>query len=253
MRLDAHDGSFPDGHRTYDIFVGEHDGRLGCLWASVIEPAPVAQLRALIVHDGWPLSSTLGALLPCVRQSLRAAGVTTLAFVGVERWVLDGLAANGFTHTNTVITLQKSDWNVPSSGNRAAILRPVSASDCQAILDIDCQAFRPLWRNTALTLSEFMSNPYFCVAELDQQLVGYAHASLIGRHGHLTRIAVHPRYQGRQIGVRLLADAVRFFQRQRVFGITVNTQQDNARARRLYRWFGFVPLGQEAEVWTITP
>lgn len=241
-------------HRTYDIHVGERRGQIGCLWASVIEPAPVAQLRALVVHDDWPLPDTLGVLLPCVRHSLRQAGVTTLAFVGLERWLLEGLAANGFAQANAIVTMQKSGWDTPSLGNRAAVVRPVTEPDLNEIVEIDRQAFVPLWRNTPLTLAESMrACPYFCVAEIERQVVGYAYASLTGRHGHLTRIAVHPRYQGQQVGVRLLADVIRFFRGQRVFGVTVNTQQDNTRARRLYEWFGFGLLGQEAEVWAIRP
>jgi len=168
--------------------------------------------------------------------------------------VLKSLAANGFAQTNTVVTLQKNGWDIPAPGNSRAIVRPVREQDVPDLLEIDRQAFIPLWRNTALTLAECMQTyPYFCVAEIERQVAGYAYASLIGRHGHLTRIAVHPRYQGQQIGVRLLADVIHFFRDQRVFGITVNTQQDNARSRRLYEWFGFVLLGQEAEVWTLEP
>ena len=180
--------------------------------------------------------------------------MTTLAFVGVEKWLSSGLAANGFAHTNTVVTLQKNGWDIPAPGNPRTIVRPVTKQDVPDLLEIDRRAFIPLWRNTPLTLAEFMqASPHFCVAEVEQQVAGYAYASLAGRHGHLTRIAVHPRYQGQQIGVRLLADIVHFFSQQRVFGMTVNTQQDNVRSRRLYEWFGFVLLGQEAEVWTTVP
>jgi ribosomal protein S18 acetylase RimI-like enzyme len=59
---------------------------------------------------------------------------------------------------------------------------------------------------------------------------------------------VHPRYQGQRIGVRLLAEAIRRLEAAGAYGITLNTQQDNQRALRLYRWFGFRSLGQEAEV-----
>jgi ribosomal-protein-alanine N-acetyltransferase len=79
-------------------------------------------------------------------------------------------------------------------------------------------------------------------------VVGYACASLEGRYGHLTRVAVYPDYRGAGVGVRLLAETMSFFRTQRVFGITLNTQQDNRRARRLYEWFGFSPLGREAYV-----
>jgi ribosomal-protein-alanine N-acetyltransferase len=240
--------------RAYDVHVAERGGRPGCLWVSIIESPSVAQLRALILHDDWPLLDTLGALLPRVRRALHEAEVTLLAYVGTERWLLDGLAANGFAQTNTVVTLQKSGWGIPSTGNQSAVVRRATESDFGDILDIDRLAFAPLWRNTPLTLAEFLSgSSYFYVAELEQHVVGYVHASLVGRHGHLTRIAVHPQFQGQQVGVRLLADVLSFFRRQRVFGVTVNTQRDNVRARRLYEWFGFVVLGQEAEVWTIAP
>ena len=85
--------------------------------------------------------------------------------------------------------------------------------------------------------------------DAERQVAGYAYASLTGRHGHLTRLTVHPGTQGQRIGIRLLAEAVGFFQRERVYGITLNTQQSNTRARRLYEWFGFIALGKEAEVW----
>jgi GNAT superfamily N-acetyltransferase len=241
-------------HRVYNLYLCERDGQPGCLWASVIEPQCVAQLRALILEDEWPLSHALAALLPTVIESLRATAVTTLAFVGVEQWLLDGLAANGFSLSNTIVTLHKEDWTIPSWGNGQAIVRPVTDPDLAQILEIDERAFIPLWRNTPLTLAEFRQVcPYFCVAELEGQIVGYVYATLRGRHGHLARIAVDPRQHGRQIGVRMLAEVMQFFRDARVYGVTVNTQRNNVRARRLYQWFGFVLMGQEAEVWTITP
>lgn len=232
------------------MFVAEAGGRIGCFWASVVEPPTVAQLWALIVHDNWSLHETLSVLLTHIRPLLRQRGAIDLAFVGTERWLLAELAAQGFVRRDTVITLQKNDWNVPSHGNRQVTIRTATRADLAGMLAIDDQAFVPLWRNTAYTLTEHLNtSDYICLGELGDQIVGYACASLTGRHGHLTRLAVHPQCQGQRIGVRLLAEAIGFFRRKRVFGITLNTQQSNARARRLYEWFGFVPLGREAEVW----
>ena len=96
------------------------------------------------------------------------------------------------------------------------------------------------------------ASPFFVVAELEDSIVGYAYASLNGRHGHLTRLVVDPDVQGARIGARLLAESIDFFNRRRVYGITLNTQEDNARARHLYEKFGFALLGQEAKVWICT-
>jgi len=66
--------------------------------------------------------------------------------------------------------------------------------------------------------------------------------------GYVARVAVHPRAQDQRIGARLLAEAIRFFRMRRVSSIVLNTQKDNHRAQRLYHWFGFQPVRQEALV-----
>lgn len=236
--------------RIYDLLVAEADGQVGGFWATVVDHPSVAQLWALIVRDNWSLHETLSALLAHISPVLQQTGVTDLAFVGTERWLLDELVVHGFVHQETVVTLQKSDWDIPSLGNRQVAVRAATRADLAGMLAIDEQAFIPLWRNTAYTLIEQLhTSDYFCLGELGGQIAGYACASLTGRHGHLARLAIHPQYQGQHVGIRLLAEAIGFFRRERVFGVTLNTQQSNTRARRLYEWFGFVTLGREAEVW----
>jgi ribosomal protein S18 acetylase RimI-like enzyme len=62
--------------------------------------------------------------------------------------------------------------------------------------------------------------------------------------GHLVRIAVHPSFNHKGIGTRLMAEAVRFFQKAQVSPIMLNTLEDNYQAHRLYEWFNFVRLEQ---------
>ena len=59
---------------------------------------------------------------------------------------------------------------------------------------------------------------------------------------------MHPSYQGHGIGARLLAEAIEFFRTEKVKVVTLNTQKDNAVSQRLYRHFGFQPMGEEALV-----
>jgi ribosomal-protein-alanine N-acetyltransferase len=140
---------------------------------------------------------------------------------------------------------------VPEQGNTRVSVRPVQATDLEDVLALDERAFVPLWRTDRPTLTEQLSqSPYFVVAEWENRMVGYAYASLTGRHGHLTRLVVDPALQGQRIGARLLAECIKFFSRQGVYGVTLNTQKDNTQALRLYHWFGFTLLGREAEVWT---
>jgi ribosomal-protein-alanine N-acetyltransferase len=232
-----------------DLYLLEVAGRLVCACGLVTGPETIAQIRLFALEDGWSTAQACHLLLRAVRSQLSERGVVSLAFIGLEQWLLDGLMANGFRCVNTIITLQKVTFEVPDEGNSSIAVRPAKPDDFAAILTIDEAAFAPLWRSTWETLEQCLSqSPFFRVARLDDGIVGYACVSLVGRHGHLTRVAVHPHHQGQRVGVRLLVEAIRFLQQKRVFGITLNTQRDNHSARRLYEWFGFKVLGREAQV-----
>jgi ribosomal protein S18 acetylase RimI-like enzyme len=236
-------------HRM-DLLCGEADGQVISFWASRVGPEGIAHLQALIVHDEWPERPNATALLNGVKQALRDGGRVQLAYVGLEPWLTEVLVENGFTRCGSVIALQKVDGAIPDRGNSGVYVRQAKASDLPAILAVDTRAFVPLWRTDPSTLADRLAHsPFFRVGELGQRIVAYAYASLVGRHGHLTRLVVDPSVQGQRIGIRLLAECIDFFGRQGVYGITLNTQDDNHRARHLYRRFGFVPMGQEAGVW----
>ena len=242
-----------DRAKRFDLLCGSIKGRMTCFWGSAIGAGDIAHLNTLIIDDAWPLRATAAELLSGVRSALRDVGRSQLAYVGLEPWLTQLLAGNGFALSGSVVTYQKADETIPEQGNPDVHLRPALASDLGAIQALDRRAFVPLWQTDTPTLSDQLAHsPYFVLAQQHQQAVGYAYTSLTERHGHLTRLVVDPGAQGQGVGVRLLAACVAFFQTEGVYGITLNTQKDNARARRLYEWFGFRLLGQEAEVWLCT-
>ncbi|MFL5657274.1 MAG: GNAT family N-acetyltransferase, partial [Ktedonobacteraceae bacterium] len=79
---------------------------------------------------------------------------------------------------------------------------------------------------------------------LDGKVIGYQFNALDDEYGYLVRIAVHPSVGGHGIGARLMAEAIRFFEKARVIRIMLNTQDDNTNAHRLYEWFGFMRISQ---------
>jgi ribosomal-protein-alanine N-acetyltransferase len=190
----------------------------------------------------------LEALLLPLRRELHVRGVQTLAYIGLAEWLLERLLESGFERVNTIVAMQKSDWNVPDWGNQSVMVRQAREGDVQLVLDIDQSVFIPLWRNTVANLTEWLANSFFVVADREGEVVGYECLMMIGKHAHLARVAVHPDHQGRRIGVRLLAEAVAHCRKQGAYGMTLNTQRDNWRSRRLYEWFGFKVLGIEAQV-----
>jgi len=231
------------------LLCGETRGRIGGLWASTVGAGRIAHLKSLILHDKWH-GREIAAFLSEIKGTLRDGGLTQIAYVGAEPWLAAVLAESGFTLSGSVITLQKADEAVPDRGNQQISVCRAQASHLAEILALDERAFIPLWRTDVHTLTEQLSDsPFFVIAEWEQQIVGYAYVSLVGRHGHLTRLVVDPGMQGKRMGARLLAECIDFFSGQGVYGITLNTQRDNVQALRLYRWFGFALLGHEAGVW----
>lgn len=239
----------PDLLFRQPTFLAEQAGEIGCVFGLTVEPETVARLHVFALRAGWSLTETLAAMLPNVYDALRTMHVTMLAHLGTELWLVDALLANGFEQTDTIITLQKTDFSVPAVGNVAIPIRPATVADLPTLVEIDRAAFADrLWHHTVSGLSEYHRETAFMLVAGQDHPVGYAYGSVIGRHGHLSRIAVHPDWQGQQIGVRLLAESIARFRERQVFGITLNTQSDNFRSRRLYEWFGFQILGLEAFV-----
>ena len=139
----------------------------------------------------------------------------------------------------------KYDYKVPSIGNSDVKLRPFEKQDIPALLAIERACFEDFWRYDALSFEDIAAtHPYFVVAELNGNVVGYQFNALEEEFGYLVRIAVHPSANGQGVGVRLMSEAITFFQKSHILRIMLNTQDDNARAHRLYEWFGFVRINQ---------
>jgi ribosomal protein S18 acetylase RimI-like enzyme len=234
------------------VFLVEDDQQLAGACGVAIGPSSIARIQVCASRERSRSREVMRAALEAVRPVLSEQGVETLAFIGPEEWMLAGLGAQGFERANTILALHKHTLRVPDHGNPDVTVRPVRPDDLLKLVAIDAAAFAPLWRNTKEAFEEYRTQcNEFCVAELEGTVAGYYCLSVVGHHGHITRIAVQPRYQGRRIGVRLLSEAIAALAEDGVFGITLNTQQDNERALRLYKWFGFRTLGQEAEVWVL--
>ena len=209
-----------------------------------------ALLRGVGLVDDWPMRAYLETLLPPILDRLRSQEITSLVYIGNDRWLTDPLLRDwDFSIQNSVVTYTKKDLSIPRRGNQQVHVRPAHSGDFPALVALDEAAFDPLWRNASQTFAHALENlPYFVVAELAGQTVGYLFSSLQGNIGRLIRVAVHPDYQGRGIGARLLAEAIEFFRTEKVKVVTLNTQKDNAVSQRLYRHFGFRPMGEEALV-----
>ena len=192
----------------------------------------------------------LSGLLSPAETQLRERGIDTLVYIGLDLWLITALERQGFRRENSISLFRKQGWKVPATGNEEIGIRPATSEDIPALVGVDEAAFREdMWRNSADAFQRCLNRmPHFVVAEHRGQVVGYQFSYIRGREGYLARVAVHPGAQGQGIGTRLVAEAIRFFRTRGVRSIALNTQRDNYRAQRLYRWFGFRPVEQEAVV-----
>ncbi len=191
----------------------------------------------------------LTLLLEHITTPLMRRGVHYLHYSGndIENdWLQPILLEYGFAPYRRLYAYDKLDYSIPSQGNQQATIRPVKLTkDLPALLAIEEACFEDLWRYDPTIFNDLAAtHPYFVVAELNGQVVGYQFNIVDEGSGHLVRIAVHPSFNHKGIGTRLMAEAIRFFQKAQVSPIMLNTLEDNYQAHRLYEWFNFVRLEQ---------
>lgn len=183
-------------------------------------------------------------------EQLTRRGIHYLHYSGNDLqndWLYQPLRERGFTLFRQLYAYDKFDYSIPSRGNQRVRLRRAVPQDIPILLQLEKLCFEQLWCYDAASLVDIMqTHPYFMVAELQNEIVGYQFNALDGEYGYLVRIGVHPAYNSRGIGTRLMAEAIDFFRNAHSTRIMLNTQQENTHAHRLYEWFGFVriqPIG----------
>src|SRR6266568_194993 len=190
----------------------------------------------------------LDTLLTHLYPLLLTRGVRYLHYSGnddEQDWLRDALLARGFIPYRSLYSYDKFDYRIPATGNREITTRPAEPRDIPALLAIDVACFEELWRYDAVSFIDILAtHPYFVVAEINGKIIGYQFNALEDEYGFLVRIAVHPSASGQGIGIRLMAEAIRFFESASVSRIMLNTQEDNVRAHSLYEWFGFERIQQ---------
>lgn len=197
----------------------------------------------VVWSEGQRFVRYLDLLLPAYSAAARRAGAEALYYTGGDLdsdWLKDTLLARQFGLLTTLRSYDKEDFWIPTEGNPDVLVRPFQQADLHELLQVESTCFDQYWRYDAASFLEIAETyPYFVVAVQDGRVIGYQFNTVDGGMGFLVRIAVHPSLNSRGIGARLMAEAVHFFQRERVWKIALNTEEKNHHAHRLYEWFGF--------------
>lgn len=123
-------------------------------------------------------------------------------------------------------------------------IAPMRRRHVRAVLRIEQQVYPRPWSHS-LFLSELAlraTRAYF-VARVGRDVVGYGGLMMTAEDGHITTIAVHPRWQRHKVATRLMLALARESLARRARNITLEVRLSNLAAQHLYRRFGFAPVG----------
>ena len=175
---------------------------------------------------------------------------------GTDFWFNSTLAEIGFQKVEAVQFYQLDRLRTrlaglpptPPATARGLTFAPGHPDHLAALAALDAAAFPPLWHFGQRDLFEMLMRCRVQIAWCDGQIVGYSAVCANSRHeGQLARLAVDPAFQSQGVGRGLLADAIRYAAEE--FTVMVlNTQTTNTRSQKLYRGFGFRPIGTPISV-----
>jgi ribosomal protein S18 acetylase RimI-like enzyme len=229
----------------------QDDEPIGCLACPPDVPG-IAWLRLFVVAPGFRPADLWDALWPQAAVLAKQEGVTKAVILLMGGWMVRLLIDSGFSKMNSVVFLEWHPQAVPEEASPASILRPLRSADIRPVIELDNQAFDPLWQYSEASVLKALSHSSLAlVAELQEQIAGYMLVSSSALGAHIARLAVSARWQGRGIGGALVRQAMRFTNEKGFSQLTVNTQSDNLRSRRLYHRLGFRDTDQSYPVWEL--
>lgn len=219
------------------------------LLAAQVRPFDVAVITVASIHPEAQTNRHVGALLEGLQSVVRPQGVRALAQVGWAPWLTDAIQAHGFRPKERVVTYEWYIHSVDVQGNLDVTVTAAKPEDMAILIEMDRALFGPVWHKGPAEFHASCGRAYMAtVAMLDGRIVGYEWCDRVGESAHLTRLGVGQEWQHRGIGTRLLTATLRQLVESGVKLVTLNTQEGNLAAHRLYRHFGFLPLDERVDL-----
>jgi ribosomal-protein-alanine N-acetyltransferase len=124
------------------------------------------------------------------------------------------------------------------------VVGPMRRRHLRAVLRIEQQVYPRPW-SLGLFMSElgYGTSRVYVTARIGGTVVGYGGLMLVADDGHVTTLAVDPRWHRHGIGTRLLDTLARAGIDRGARNLTLEVRVGNDAAQGLYRAFGFAPAG----------
>jgi [ribosomal protein S18]-alanine N-acetyltransferase len=123
-------------------------------------------------------------------------------------------------------------------------ISPLRRRHLRWVLRIEESVYPRPWSHS-LFLSEIAlrATRSYYVARVGRDVIGYAGLMMSAEDGHVTTIAVDPKWHRHKVGTRLLLALARQGIARGAQGLTLEVRLSNLSAQHLYRQFGFSPVG----------
>ena len=238
------------GYHPYRL--AEMGDRLVAALACPPEPPNVAWIRLFAASNLLPVDQAWELLWSDVLDSLALRDQhPVVAAIPLQRWFQNLLEESEFEQTHRVIMLDWKPGKRPEPKTVDGVtVRPMNYDDLAEVAVVDHAAFPSLWHSSQSCLElAFSQAAVATIAEMDGRMLAYQISTATPMGGHLARLAVSPRIQGRGIGYLLVDDLLAQFERKGAHSLTVNTQHDNLASLALYEKAGFRRTGEEYPVY----
>ncbi len=153
-----------------------------------------------------------------------------------------GLADTYSTFKLTYI--RKSQAEVEYEKKQKIELQKMIFEDIEQVCEIENLSFTTPWSRESFE-SEISKNSLakYIVAKVDGKVAAYGGMWIVLDEGHITNIAVHPDFRGRQIGENIVQALFQIAKDSKAAHVTLEVRASNEVARNLYKKLGFVDSG----------
>jgi len=179
-------------------------------------------------------------------------------------------AANGFSHTRTVIQMRRSLTDaIPEIDNQIPIRTFLPTIDNEEWIKVNNLAFadhpeQSDWTLTDLELrtkEDWFDPKGFLIADINNEIAGFCWTKIHGGHTHkhseseaeqdhdpigeIYIMGVNPKYQGKGIGRAVTIAGLKHLRYQGIFSAMLYVDAENKSAIKLYQSLGFKEWGRD--------
>ena len=138
-----------------------------------------------------------------------------------------------------------TDDNIGGDKMAELTIRRAEPKDAEAIEDLEQSCFSQPWSYNSIyyDIAENTKAVYL-VAQIEEDVVGYAGLWKIGDEGHITNVAVAPEQRRKSIGDMLVGALIEVTEEEGITSHTLEVRKSNIGAIRLYEKHGFKVEGE---------